>query len=63
MLPRYKSFAGCSSMPHQRPGSLALQRVVQILCCRRPFHNRQNKGKTKLHVVLISLLLQLVYNL
>ena len=26
-------------MLHQLPGSLTLQRVVQILCCQKPFHN------------------------
>ena len=34
MFPRYRGFAGCSSTTHQRPGSLTLQRVIQILICR-----------------------------
>ena len=40
---------------------LALQRVVQILCCQRFFHNDESKAKW--NVLLISLLLQLVYYL
>ena len=60
MLPRYRGFAGCLSTLYQRPGYLAIQRVVKILCCQRLFHNRRRQKKWD--VVHISLLLQLVYH-
>ena len=62
ILPRNRGFAGCSSTPHQCPGSLALQRVVQVLSCRRLFFII-DEGKTEWDVVLISLQLHLVYYL
>ena len=51
MLPRHRGFAGCSSMPHQRPGSLALQRVFKFYAVEDLFII--DEGKTKWHVVLI----------